>query len=97
MVQKHLHTYKQVRAGSNQFKCIHPECTHLSTKDLIKGNLALCNGCANEFILTGEALRRVYPKCSNCIKGSKNSIETIEEEIQKKIDSSAIESLVKEL
>jgi len=97
MVQKHLHMYKQVRSGSSQFKCIDPECTHLSTKSLIKGNLAICNGCAKEFVLTTEALRRVYPKCNNCIKGNTDSIESIEEEIQKNVDTSAIESLVKGL
>lgn len=103
MVQKHIHTYKQVRAGSNQFKCIHPECTHLNTKELIKGKIALCNGCTSEFILTAESLRRVYPKCSKCIKGLKDSILVNSENLRKtinetkeKIDDRAIESLVKE-
>ena len=96
MVQRHLHTYRQVKSGSNQYKCQHPDCTHLSTRALIKGNRAICNGCTEEFILTSESLRRALPKCNSCIKSLVKTKK--EDEITASaIDESAMENLVKDL
>ena len=82
---KHYHTYKKVRQGSNQFRCQHPECSHLTVKDLIEGKKAICNGCAKEFILDNEALKRIYPKCSDCIDLGRKIAPRIEEDIVEEI------------
>ena len=84
-ILQHYHTYKRVRQGSNQFRCIHPECSHLTVKDLLEGKKALCNGCAEEFILDNEALKRIYPKCLSCINLGKKKSDKIEAKIIEEI------------
>lgn len=71
-MQKHLHTYERVKGSTTRYRCIHPDCTHFTLKSLLKGVRAVCNGCLESFIMSGESLRRVRPKCQNCIRSGKN-------------------------
>lgn len=62
----HLHTYERIRRNKNRYRCIHPRCTHFSTKELIIGKSALCTLCQNEFILDAYALSLKSPRCEKC-------------------------------
>lgn len=67
MVQKHLHTYQRVKGKRDVYKCIHPDCTHFTQKELIVGKRADCPFCHNSFVLSKEALRLAKPHCSTCV------------------------------
>lgn len=68
---KHLHTYQRLKSNKKRYKCIHPDCNHISFKELILGKRASCNGCLNAFILDKSSLRLASPKCENCRKARK--------------------------
>ena len=62
---RHLHTYERINGSKNRFRCIDPDCTHTSTKELLLGKRAMCVKCQQDCILTKEALRRKRVWCAN--------------------------------
>lgn len=85
MTLKHCHTYKKVSQSSNQFRCLHPDCSHLIHVDLLEGKRAICNGCARDFILTKQSLKRIYPKCSECINSGKTTNVQIDSKLSEEL------------
>ncbi len=68
----HLHIYERVGADKSnaRYRCIDPECTHYSTKDMIKGNKARCE-CGTTFILDSYCLGLKRPRCMKCSTGKR--------------------------
>lgn len=62
---KHLHTYQRVKTGV--YRCLHPDCSHYSKVEFIRGKRASCI-CGKSFLLTKEALRLKNPHCETCGK-----------------------------
>lgn len=73
---KHIHTFKRVKATRDGkhflYMCIDPHCTYRVDKLYLVGKAALCNSCHQEFILTGEDLRRAKPICQECSNTAKS-------------------------
>ena len=73
--RKHVHSYARIKSPTNDrkdlYRCTFPTCFHTAPKHLLIGKLALCSLCAEEFILTGEALKRAKPHCEKCYKGKR--------------------------
>ena len=78
----HIHRYRRVDIGKDSphfvMQCIKPGCDHyiaMKTKlsaPLLKGKIAECNRCNDQFILNKRALRMAEPCCDHCIKRRKN-------------------------
>ena len=65
-VKKHLHTYERHRKRKNLYRCIDPDCTHVTDKDMLQGKRAMCK-CGEEFILSRYDLNYLKtPRCENC-------------------------------
>ena len=64
---KHAHTYEKMKTRPNYFRCIHPDCTHFTSKEHIVGKKATCV-CGALFILRTPDLRLKRPHCENCGK-----------------------------
>lgn len=76
---KHLHTFERVKIKKDVYRCIHPDCSHYTKKDYLRGKRAKCI-CGNDFIVTAKALRLKHPHCDACSKILKTSkIEIIEQ------------------
>lgn len=65
---KHLHTYQRLRNKPNIYRCVHPDCSHTSRKELMLGKRAMCF-CGNEYFLNSNILKLKNPHCPNCTKG----------------------------
>jgi len=63
---KHIHTYAQYKGRKGYFKCIHPECTHFTSRELVLEKKSCCTSCGGEFILDYENTQMVRPRCLMC-------------------------------
>ncbi len=63
---KHIHTYAQIRGRPGYFKCLHPECSHYTTRELVLEKKSICTACGQEFILNYENTKMVRPRCLMC-------------------------------
>ena len=68
--KSHIHTYARIKKRPNQLRCLHPDCSHTTERDLAVGKRALCPFCGEQYILTWRELRLAKPHCSNCTKGA---------------------------
>lgn len=71
-IVNHTHTFIRYRKKKTSmgeviqtYRCYDPRCTYRVDRDFIKGKANKCP-CGKEFILSGEDLRRAFPKCLNC-------------------------------
>ena len=71
MVIKHLHTYERSKAKKTVYRCIDPDCTHYTSRDLLQGKRSSCFACGTPFILDHAQLRNWRPKCPMCTKSPK--------------------------
>jgi len=75
---KHIHEYMRVvnHDGSpdkNRFRCVHPDCSHWSFRNLLMGKRSICSIChTQEIILDTESLRRAKPRCFKCGNSEKD-------------------------
>lgn len=66
-------------------KCTIPGCTHyvrMYTKlscPILKGNIAVCNRCEEQFILNKRALRMEEPCCDECVNRKTKGLDKAEE------------------
>lgn len=81
----HLHTYERMRKPKHEyFRCIHPDCSHYTHRDLLPGKRSVCS-CGEEFILNLEDLKLKLPHCVYCGKNPRprpleeTEIETVVE------------------
>lgn len=81
---KHIHTYAQMKGRKDYFKCLHPECSHYTSRDLVLEKKSLCTACGGEFILDCENTRMVRPKCLNCRSTRKARAYQLAQELVKK-------------
>lgn len=66
------HKYMKIKfkdSGYEVYKCMIPACTHFIRKELAIGNLTICWGCGNEFVLTPNRMIK-KPTCG-CKKRGK--------------------------
>lgn len=77
----HIHSYERIRGktGSNtRYRCIDPDCTHVTLMNLLPGKRAICSIChLNEILITPEDLRRKHFRCLDC-SNTKAAAETRE-------------------
>lgn len=67
--RSHVHKYQRVKwgkAGTIIWRCMLPGCTHYVHTEMAKNRKSLCWKCLGVFVLTGEKLMRVRPKCDAC-------------------------------
>lgn len=64
---KHLHTYEQIRSRPDYYRCLHPDCSHYTHRDLLPHKRVLCPFCQRPFILDQEALALALPRCVECV------------------------------
>lgn len=62
----HIHTYVQFKGRPGYWKCIHPECTHYTERELVLEKKSICTSCGGEFILNYENTKMVRPRCLLC-------------------------------
>lgn len=103
MSKKHTHRYERINLGHNGkeywvLKCNLPECSHyiaMRTKlscPLLKGSVAVCNKCDEDFILNKRALRMAKPVCDDCVVKKSTTVEKIKsaDDFFKDLESSVI-------
>ena len=66
----HIHLLHRIKK-SKQYRCMHPDCSYIATRDIIKGKRALCPICRNTYILEGRLLELAKPHCNNCTRSTK--------------------------
>jgi ssDNA-binding Zn-finger/Zn-ribbon topoisomerase 1 len=79
---KHTHRYQRVEWGKNGtlvWRCTLPNCHHYLHREMILNQASICHECGNEFILTLEKLRRVKPRCDDCVDGKKDGTKEIDD------------------
>lgn len=84
---KHIHQIVRVPRSKTQFKCAYPMCSYVWAKRYILGNLSICNGCFQEFVLDSYALSRALPKCIKCRnvqRDTSNKVSFLDIDEQKK-------------
>jgi len=68
--EKHLHTYVRSKRNKKIYRCVHPDCTHYTDRDNLRGKRAMCR-CGTSFIveekITDKHLRRAELKCDVCL------------------------------
>lgn len=67
---RHAHTYERMKSRPDYYRCIDPDCTHFTHKELMNGKRATCP-CGNEFVLNLKTLKLFRPHCAYCGKGRK--------------------------
>ena len=96
MVKKHLHTYRRMtnKNGTFRFLCTDTKCTHYVTgKEVVLGKAARCAKCHREYVIDGEAIRRVKLTCSVCRgveEPNYDNLEAIEERLREALNDSGI-------
>lgn len=63
---RHTHTYQRI-ANTEQYRCIHPDCSHFAHKKFLLFKRALCR-CGESFILDKNQLNLKTPHCIHCTK-----------------------------
>jgi hypothetical protein len=53
---KHLHSYERSVKNMEIYKCIHPQCTHFTRRELIVGKEVICTKCHQPTIARNEQL-----------------------------------------
>jgi hypothetical protein len=66
----HTHLLQKVR-GTKQYKCMHPDCSYLASREIVKGKRVLCPICRETYILEGPLLQLAKPHCKGCTKSPK--------------------------
>lgn len=66
----HVHQYVRKKEkdskGRTYFRCFDKFCYHIALRADLIGKASICTICGEEFILTGESLRRSKPRCLAC-------------------------------
>lgn len=65
---RHTHTYERIK-NTDQYRCIHPDCSHFAYKKFLLGKRALCK-CGEAYILDRNQLMRNVPHCFNCTRAT---------------------------
>lgn len=60
----HLHNYERI-GKTKRYKCTHPDCSHITTLEMIKGKRATCARCLESFVINTNSLRRKTLWCAN--------------------------------
>lgn len=81
---KHLHTYAKAKT-KHYFRCVHPECTHYTHRENLRGKKAMCK-CGRDFILpetfsNNNEFSRPELKCYLCRNTKKNKAMRVGEAI----------------
>jgi RNase P subunit RPR2 len=53
---KHLHSYERSKNNMEIYRCIHPQCTHFTRRELIVGKEVTCTKCHEPMIAKNEQL-----------------------------------------
>jgi hypothetical protein len=64
--ERHYHTYQRMKTKSGRkdvYRCLHPECSHYSNKEMIDGKTARCFFCHALYQLSPKSLRLKTPHC----------------------------------
>lgn len=61
----HIHSYAKLKGRPGYFKCTAPDCSHYSTKELIRGKYSMCE-CSTKFIIDSENIKLAVLRCLNC-------------------------------
>ena len=69
--KNHVHKYHWRKLGSSSrvLACALPDCSHYQPAHLEamnEGKKSICNQCAEEFVLTSDALKEDKPRCEDC-------------------------------
>ncbi len=83
---KHLHTYKRIKQGERHiFKCVHPDCTHFTSRELLLGKRSLCPNCQKPMILSGKLLQLANPTCMDCkeLKAKGEQVDKVTSNIER--------------
>jgi hypothetical protein len=84
---KHLHTYERSKHSMEVYRCIHPQCTHFTRRELIVGKEIMCSKCHQPTIARNEQLHAGHNKigvkqltCIMCSNSPKRfAIQAIED------------------
>lgn len=63
----HLHRYERHKTRKDIYKCVHPECTHYNSADMIVGKKAECSKCGNPMIIDKIQALRYKNKHLTCL------------------------------
>lgn len=64
------------------YRCIHPDCTHIVHRDLVRGKRATCI-CGQEFFMTPASMQLKNPHCEDCTKAKVGKIKINAELLEK--------------
>jgi len=66
---KHVHTFERIKGKPDQYRCVHPDCSHINSKELMLGKRAKCI-CGQEFYLDRYQLKLKNPHCNDCSRST---------------------------
>jgi hypothetical protein len=81
-LEKHeLHIYERSFSNKEIYRCIHPDCTHYTRRELLIGKRAECCKCHQPFIISKSQLKVGQKKsgrknlvCFTCTKSPKAAV-----------------------
>jgi len=68
---RHLHIYQRSAKNKDIYKCIDPDCTHYTQKEMIEGKRVRCGKCKEQMIVPKDQLRNKLVVCVMCTKSRK--------------------------
>lgn len=69
----HIHSFRRMK-GERRYRCLHPDCNYIGTKEMIRGVRALCPYCHETYIVEGRLLELSKMHCAKCTRSSKQAI-----------------------